>query len=129
MQTLSFNRQPAPADAPLHWHPPTPARPDMLFGKAFLVIARSALGAACCASFLLGGPALHAASAAQPHPPAALSPADDQLLDEIEHAGFKFFVEQAHPRTGLGRDRARAHGSASEGKARVAASGFSFNAS
>ncbi|HKB56466.1 MAG TPA: glucoamylase family protein [Lacunisphaera sp.] len=99
----------------------------MLFGKAFLVIARSALGAACCASFLLGGPALHAASAAQPHPPAALSPADDQLLDEIEHAGFKFFVEQAHPRTGLVRDRARADGSASEGKASVAASGFAFN--
>ncbi len=99
----------------------------MLLGKPSLVIALSPLGAACCAPFLLCVPALNAASAAEPHPMVALSTADDRLLDEIEHAGFRFFVEQAHPRTGLVRDRARADGSASEGKASIAASGFAFN--
>lgn len=59
---------------------------------------------------------------------ANLSPADDALLDDIERTAFRFFQEQAHPRTGLVRDRARADGSASAGKASIAASGFSFTA-
>jgi hypothetical protein len=58
----------------------------------------------------------------------APGPADQRLLDEIEHTGWRFFAEQAHPRTGLVRDRAHADGSPSEGKASIAASGFAFTA-
>jgi hypothetical protein len=59
---------------------------------------------------------------------ANLAANDDALLDEIERAAFRFFQEQAHPRTGLVRDRARADGSESTGKASIAACGYSFSA-
>lgn len=58
----------------------------------------------------------------------ALTAADDALLDDLQRTAFRFFAEQAHPRTGLVRDRARADGSESTGKASIAASGFSFSA-
>lgn len=57
-----------------------------------------------------------------------LTAADHALLEEIERTAFQFFVEQAHPRTGLVRDRARTDGSPSEGKASIAASGFALSA-
>jgi hypothetical protein len=97
----------------------------MFLGKPSLPFTLSSLGAICCASLLLGVPALHAGSV-QPGEAVTLSRADDRLLDEIERTGFQFFLEQAHPRTGLVRDRARADGSASQGKASIAASGFAF---
>lgn len=59
---------------------------------------------------------------------AALSARDDALLEDIERTAFQFFAEQSHPRTGLVRDRARADGSESVGKASIAASGFSLSA-
>ncbi|MBI2498382.1 MAG: hypothetical protein HYV75_10885 [Opitutae bacterium] len=71
---------------------------------------------------------LGAAAAAEPPLPVVLGPDDHRLLDEIEHTGFLFFSEQSHPTTGLVRDRARADGSASEGKASVAASGYALSA-
>jgi hypothetical protein len=58
----------------------------------------------------------------------AISAADHALLEEIERTGFQFFVEQTHPVTGLVRDRARADGSASQGKASIASSGFALPA-
>ncbi|MBA3849385.1 MAG: hypothetical protein C0502_05245 [Opitutus sp.] len=57
-----------------------------------------------------------------------LTAADESLLDDIERTAFRFFQEQAHPRTGLVRDRARADGSESTGKASIASSGYSFSA-
>lgn len=57
-----------------------------------------------------------------------LTEQDHALLEEISRAAFRFFEEQAHPRTGLVRDRARADGSPSEGKASIAASGFALSA-
>ncbi len=74
-----------------------------------------------------------AAQPADPHPAlraarpgAILIAEDDALLDELQRASFLYFVEQSHPVTGLVRDRARADGSASEGKASIAASGFAL---
>lgn len=61
-------------------------------------------------------------------PGAILTAEDDAFLDELQRACFRFFVEQMHPETGLVRDRARADGSASEGKASIAASGFALSA-
>ncbi len=59
-------------------------------------------------------------------PGAILTEEDDALLDDLQRASFRFFVEQADPVTGLVRDRARADGSPSEGKASVAACGFAL---
>ena len=61
-------------------------------------------------------------------PAAVLPPEDDILLNELQQAAFRFFVEQADPNTGLVRDRARSDGSPSEGKASIAASGFALSA-
>lgn len=61
-------------------------------------------------------------------PSAVLSPEDDALLDELQQSAFRYFVEQADPVTGLVRDRARADGTPSEGKASIAASGFALSA-
>ena len=61
-------------------------------------------------------------------PAAALPATDDALLEEIEHASFRFFQEQSHPVTGLVRDRAQADGTADTGKASIASSGFSLTA-
>ena len=61
-------------------------------------------------------------------PAAVLPPEDDILLNELQQAAFRFFVEQADPHTGLVRDRARSDGSPSEGKASIAASGFALSA-
>ena len=61
-------------------------------------------------------------------PSAVLSPEDDALLDELQQSAFRYFSEQADPKTGLVRDRARSDGSPSEGKASIAASGFSLSA-
>lgn len=60
-------------------------------------------------------------------PGAILTADDDALLDDLQRASFQFFVEQADPVTGLVRDRARADGSPSEGKASVSACGFALS--
>ncbi len=97
----------------------------MFPGKLPQFFALALFGATCCAPFVLGAPALNAA-AIPPGQSVAISRTDDRLLDEIERAGFQFFLEQTNPRTGLVRDRARADGSASQGKASIAASGFAL---
>ncbi|PTX92267.1 glucoamylase family protein [Opitutus sp. ER46] len=58
---------------------------------------------------------------------ALLGAEDDALLDDMQRAAFRFFDEQSHPVTGLIRDRARADGSPSEGKASISASGFALS--
>jgi hypothetical protein len=84
------------------------------------------------AALALGLASIAPAVAADPWPgarPAAVLPAeDDILLDELQRSAFRFFEEQADPRTGLVRDRARSDGSPSEGKASIAASGFALSA-
>ncbi|HVU18579.1 MAG TPA: glucoamylase family protein [Candidatus Didemnitutus sp.] len=58
----------------------------------------------------------------------ALNPDDEALIDDMQRAAFRYFIEQSDPRTGLVRDRARADGSPSSGKASIAASGFGISA-
>jgi hypothetical protein len=62
------------------------------------------------------------------HPTAEFSAAEADLLESLEHASFRFFLEQSDSVTGLVRDRARADGSPSEGKASIAACGFALTA-
>lgn len=94
-------------------------------GAAFLP-ALSTLAVAT--AILLAGSTRGFAAPATPPAADELTAADHALLDDIERTGFQFFAEQAHPRTGLVRDRARADGSSSEGKASISASGFALGA-
>ncbi len=76
---------------------------------------------------------LQAADADQPRDPNSLSPADDQFLEELEHANFLFFWEQADPHTGLVKDRTRINGTGKgpaprEIVASIAATGFGLTA-
>src|SRR5689334_7894610 len=62
-----------------------------------------------------------------------LTRADVELLEDLSHRAFQYFLEQADPGTGLVRDRARTGGSpiASEtGRdvASIAATGFGLTA-
>lgn len=100
----------------------------MLLGQSSPAFVLLSLRAAFIAPLLLGATLLTTVATAEPQPPVVLGPEDHRLLDEIELTGFRFFAEQSHPLTGLVRDRARADGSPSKGKASIAASGFAFNA-
>ncbi len=53
---------------------------------------------------------------------------NDQLLDEIEKAGFLYFWEQADPNTGQLRDRALAAGNDTRTVSSIAATGFGLTA-
>src|SRR5229473_5124239 len=64
-------------------------------------------------------------SSLPPPPPGDGYPGtDDQLLEEIEKAGFLFFWEQADPTTGQVRDRALAAGNDTRTVSSIAATGF-----
>lgn len=57
-------------------------------------------------------------------PSAPYDGTDDELLDEIERAAFKFFWEQAPSATGQVKDRASATGNDSHVNSSIAATGF-----
>jgi hypothetical protein len=57
-----------------------------------------------------------------------LSPEDGPFLEELEHANFLFFWEQANPETGLVRDRFNLHSSDNGVVASIAATGFGLTA-
>ena len=66
-----------------------------------------------------------------PSPPPAgdgYSGTNDQLLEEIEKAGFQFFWEQADPATGQVKDRALAAGNDTRTVSSIAATGFGLTA-
>jgi len=96
-------------------------------GPSSAVVAPFLKAAACGALAILAATSAFA-GAETPTRTYALTPADDALLDQIERAGFSYFSEQANPANGLVRDRARADGSPSEGKASISAEGFAFSA-
>jgi hypothetical protein len=60
--------------------------------------------------------------------PTALSPGDDQFLDELERSSFLFFWEQANPQTGLIKDRCNVHINDTGVVASVASTGFGLTA-
>ncbi|HWA85011.1 MAG TPA: glucoamylase family protein, partial [Opitutus sp.] len=91
---------------------------------AFAAFFGIAGGLAARQSSAAGAPAALAAA----RPGAILTLDDDALLEEIEHRAFRFFREQSNPLTGLVRDRARADGAPSEGKASISAEGFALAA-
>jgi len=58
----------------------------------------------------------------------ALSPQDDQFLEEVEKANFQFFWEQADPQTGLVKDRCNVRAADHSTAASLAATGFGLTA-
>jgi hypothetical protein len=60
--------------------------------------------------------------------PTALSPQDDQFLNDLEHANFLFFWEQANPKTGLTKDRCNVRTSDTTVAASIASTGFGLTA-
>lgn len=59
---------------------------------------------------------------------APYSGTDEQLLDEIEQTAFQFFWEQANPKTGFVKDRAKTSGNDTYTVASVASTGFGLTA-
>jgi len=60
--------------------------------------------------------------------PSALSPEDDQFLDELERSSFLFFWEQANPQTGLIKDRCNVRINDTGTVASIASTGFGLTA-
>lgn len=58
----------------------------------------------------------------------ALSPEDDQFLEDLEKANFQFFWDQADPATGLVKDRANVRSEDKGTVASIAATGFGLTA-
>ncbi|HYK35327.1 glucoamylase family protein [Alloacidobacterium sp.] len=61
-------------------------------------------------------------------PPTALSPEDDQFLDDLERSNFLFFWEQANPETGLIKDRCNVRTADTSVAASIASTGFGLTA-
>jgi len=59
---------------------------------------------------------------------AALSPEDDQFLDDLERSSFLFFWEQANPQTGLIKDRCNVRINDTGVVASIASTGFGLTA-
>ncbi len=67
----------------------------------------------------------------QPAPlpaPGALSPEDEQFLDELERTTFLYFWEQANPQTGLIKDRSNVRAQDTSVVASIASTGFGLSA-
>lgn len=72
-----------------------------------------------------GGAQGHPHTRPAPTPqPSALSPEDDQFLDQVERASFLFFWEQANPDTGLIKDRSNVRAQDTTQAASIASTGF-----
>ena len=65
---------------------------------------------------------------AKPPLPTTLTPDDDQFLNDLEQANFRFFWEQADPKTGLVKDRCNAHSPDTGVVGSIAATGFGLTA-
>jgi hypothetical protein len=61
-------------------------------------------------------------------PAVPLSPEDDAFLDELEKANYLFFWEQAHPETGLVKDRCNTRATDTGTVASIAGTGFGLTA-
>jgi hypothetical protein len=71
--------------------------------------------------------AQHTSPAPAPSP-TTLSPQDDQFLNDLEHANFLFFWEQANPKTGLTKDRCNVRINDTTVAASIASTGFGLTA-
>lgn len=98
--------------------------------RELLARLAKAAGASCLgsAALLLSGCGGGTTSPPPPPPGDGYPGTDDQLLEEIEKAGFLFFWEQADPSTGQVKDRALAAGKDTRTVSSIAATGFGLTA-
>lgn len=94
---------------------------------------RAGAGAAASLAFETESNALTSAPQAQTPKPQtesaiALSPENDQFLEELEKANFLFFIEQGDAQTGLVKDRCNARVADKSIVASIAATGFGLTA-
>jgi hypothetical protein len=64
----------------------------------------------------------------QAPPPVSISADDDQFLNQLEHANFLFFWEQANAQTGLIKDRCNVRANDMTVSASIASTGFGLSA-
>ena len=96
-------------------------------------ILRHLLGAGACLPFasLLGASVNSEERHAVPaRPPSrtALSPEDDQFLDQLEQVNFRYFWEQTNPETGITKDRCSLKSADNGIVGSIAATGFGLTA-
>jgi hypothetical protein len=107
----------------------TDAKPNLLSRRQML---RQVLGTSLClplAEFL--APWYSEAQSSAPGSAAGvatLSAEDDQFLNDLEHASFLFFWEQASPKTGMVKDRCNVHNETRNVASSIAATGFGLTA-
>jgi hypothetical protein len=107
----------------------TDATPNLLSRRQIL---RQVLGTSLClplAEFL--APLYTEAQSSAPGGAAGvvtLSAEDDQFLNDLEHASFLFFWEQASPKTGMVKDRCNVHNETRNVASSIAATGFGLTA-
>ena len=107
----------------------TDAKPNLLSRRQML---RQVLGTSLClplAEFL--APLYTEAQSSAPGSAAGVatvSAEDDQFLNDLEHASFLFFWEQASPKTGMVKDRCNVHNETRNVASSIAATGFGLTA-
>ncbi len=103
-----------------------PARAGTVSRRRFLVTAAKALAA----TPLLATPLIESCRNSEPprHETPPFTGSDTELLEELERNAFQFFWDQAHPSTGLVKDRTHAHDSDTYYGASIASVGFALTA-
>ncbi len=107
----------------------TDAKPNLLSRRQML---RQILGTSLCLPLAEFLPPLYTEAQSSAPGGAAgvvtLSAEDDQFLNDLEHASFLFFWEQASPKTGMVKDRCNVHNETRNVASSIAATGFGLTA-
>lgn len=106
---------------------PVVSRRNLLRGMAGLSLGLPISRAGVLPLLAQQGPEQHTVPAPQPEP-SVLSPEDDQFLNDLEHANFQFFWDQANPHTGLIKDRCNVRTNDTTLAASIASTGFGLSA-
>jgi hypothetical protein len=98
--------------------------------REFLASASQVAGASLLGSLALAIPGCNGGTSTMPPPPPGdgYPGTDDQLMEEIEKAGFLFFWEQTDPTTGQVKDRALAAGNDMSTVSSIASTGYGLTA-
>src|SRR5260370_42363825 len=118
-----------PKEMSFHPHQERKGIPGDLHRRELLVRLAKVAGATWLGGVSLLLPGCGGGNSSPPPPPGDGYPGtDDQLLEEIEKAGFLFFWEQADPTTGQVKDRALAAGNDTMTVSSIASPGFGLTA-
>src|SRR5713226_6474106 len=129
IQPIRRQRLPMPNEMSFHPHQERKWITGDLHRRELLTRLAKVAGATWLGGLGLLLPGCSGGSSLPPPPPGDGYPGtDDQLLEEIEKAGFLFFWEQADPTTGQVKDRALAAGNDTRTVSSIADTGFGLTA-